>query len=201
MSGTGKRERYGSGGQWRRWPGGSVRGARRGWIGAGLLVLVGGVGWLGVCLPRHLPGHRPARAPATLLSASQTPFEASFAQAQAWYLRAEVRATQQLEALEEWDPDGMRGSAPEIYRRRVIARTAEIVRAEAAARDALCQARTQEERYHAVRLLVHLERDMGRVLAEREAARKLLSLRPQATEAALLLEQAEAEVEPTGRGR
>ena len=197
MRGTGERSE--EVGRWRPRFGRGVVAAGKRWgrIAAGLGVLLGAALWLARGLPRHPPGQRRGGAPAALPIAPRTPFEVSFAQAEGWYVRAEVIVKQQLESLEEWDPSGIQGSAPEIYRRRAIARTGEIVRAEAAAHEALRQARTAEERYRAIRLLVHIERDMGHAQQEREAAEKLVALRPHAAQAALLRQNAEVNEPPS----
>jgi len=114
----------------------------------------------------------------------------SFAQAQRCYLRAEIVTTQQLEALEERDGDSIRGSDAEIYRRSLIARTREIVVAEAAAREAARRAKTNDEVYRAARLLAHIECDMGHPQPELEQAKKLVALQPHNPTALLLLERA-----------
>jgi hypothetical protein len=105
-------------------------------------------------------------------------------------MRAQILAKQQLEALEEWDPDSIRGSMPETYRKNLIARTREIGLAEAAAREACQRAKTNDERYRAARLLARIEHDTRDHQSELEQAKKLVALQPHNPEALLLLERA-----------
>ena len=167
-------------------------GAAARWIkvGVGTALAGGAVLFLGLVFWPHHAAPRRAAILSLALSPPPTPFEASFARAQQWYFRAQVIAKQQLEALEEWDGDALRGSAPEIYRRSVMARTRETGLAEVAAQEAAGRARTREESYRATRLLVHIERDLGRHKAELEQAKKLVALRPHYPEAYMLLERA-----------
>jgi hypothetical protein len=146
--------------------------------------------FLGLVLWRHHAAHPRVAAHATALSQPLTPFQTSFARAQQWYLRAQVITRQQLEALEEWDGAALRGSAAEIYRRSLIARTRETGLAEAAAREATGRAETNEESYRASRLLVYIECDLGHPQAELEQAKKLMALQPHNPEALLLLQRA-----------
>jgi hypothetical protein len=171
-------------------------GGRR-WLktGVGLASLVGCLLCLALTL-RYLPARRPVGSPPAA-APPQTPFQAAFAQAQRWYLDAQRIAKRQLESLEEWDPDNIRGSTPEVYRRSLIARTQEIGRAESAAREAARQAETKEEIYRAARLLVHIEHDLGHHRKELEQAKKLVALQPLKPEARLLMERATAENELT----
>jgi hypothetical protein len=172
--------------------------AVRQWIraGIGLASLLSCLLCLTLVLPRHLPARRRAGSPPLAPSPPQTPFQAAFAQAQRSYVDAQKIAKRQLESLEEWDPDNIRGSMPEIYHRTFIARTQEIGRAAEAARDAAHQAQTTEERYRAARLLLHIEHDLGHHRKELEQAEKLVALQPLKPEARLLLERATAENGP-----
>lgn len=145
---------------------------------------------LGLIFSRRPAAHRRAAVTRAAPPGPQTPFDVSFAQAQRCYLGAEIVTKQQLEALEEWDGDSIRGSAAENYRRSLIARTPEIGLAEAAAREASHRAQTNDEIYRATRLLVHVERDLGNPQAELEQAKKLVALRPHDVPALMLLERA-----------
>jgi hypothetical protein len=148
---------------------------------------------MGLIVARLHAGRPHATAAPTATLPAPTPFAASFTQAQREYFHAQVIAKRQLEALEEWDSDALRGSAPEIYRRALIARTWEIGQAEAAAREAVGRAQTTDERYRATRLLAHIECDRGRHRAELALARTLAALRPHHPEPLLLLARAAAE--------
>lgn len=179
MNRTGQRARRDAAGTATRWTK----------VGVGTALVGGAVLFLGLVFWPHHAAPRRAAILSLALSPPPTPFEASFARAQHWYFLAQVIAKQQLEALEEWDGDALRGSAPEIYRRSVMARTRETGLAEAAAREAAGRARTNEESYRAIRLLVHIEGDLGHHKAELQQAKKLVALRPHYPEA-LLLERA-----------
>ena len=144
-------------GSWRDAVAAAERWAR---VGVGPTVLLACLLFFGLVVLRHWPVHGRAGMPVTARRRPQTPFEASFAQAQDGCLRAQVMTKGQLESLEEWDPNGIRGSAPEAYRRNLIARTQEIARAESAARDAARRATTNPEVYRATRLLVHIAADL-----------------------------------------
>src|SRR5262249_17509860 len=144
-------------------------------------------------LPRYLAVRRRDGTPPAAPPPSQTPFQAAFAEAQRWHLEAQTIAKRQLESLEEWDPDNIRGSTPEIYRRTLIARTREIGRAAAAAHEAAGRAETAEERYRSARLLVQIEHDLGHHRKELEHAEALVALQPRKLEARLLWERAAAE--------
>jgi hypothetical protein len=52
------------------------------------------------------------------------------------YLRAGLASKRQLDAMGEWDPDALNGSAPEQYRRALMARARALGLAETAAREA-----------------------------------------------------------------
>ena len=160
-------------------------------VGVGPALFLAGVLFLGLIFTRHHAVHRRAATLSIAHAQPSTPFEVSFARAQQWYYRAQVIAKQQLEALEEWDEDALRGSAPQIYRRSVMARTRETGLAEAAAQEAAGRARTSEESYRAARLLVHIECDLGHNKAEVEQAEKLVALRPHDSDALLRLRAAE----------
>jgi hypothetical protein len=166
--------------------------------GIGLAALVGCLLCLALVLTHYLPIPRRAGTPPAATPPSQTPFLAVFAQAQQWHLEAQKIAKRQLESLEAWDPDNIRGSMPEIYRRTFIARTQEIGRAAEAARDAAHLAQTAEERYRAARLLLHIEHDLGHHRKELEQAAKLVALQPRKPEARLLLERARVENDRKG---
>jgi len=176
---------------WQRSRKGAIPAGKR-WIhiGVGLAFCLGCLLLLGLIFSRRHAAHPRAGVPLAAPPGPQTAFEAAFAQAQRCYLAAEIVTKQQLEALEEWDGDSIRGSAPEILRRSLIARTREIRLAEAAARGASRRARTSDERYRATRLLVHVERDRGNHQAELEQAKKLVALWPHDPQARLLLERA-----------
>jgi hypothetical protein len=163
-------------------PGARVRPVRVLCLGVVLLI--------GLFCARHRSGHSGAVVAPV---AAPTPFEASFAQARRDYFRAQVIVKRQLEALEEWDSDALRGSAPEIYRRSLLARTPEIGIAEAAAHEAVKRAATTSERYRAVRLLAHIECDRGHHRAELELTRRLVALWPHDLEALLMLQRAAEE--------
>jgi hypothetical protein len=178
------RQRYRPGG--RRW----IR------IGLGLTFFAVCLLCLALIVPRHLPQRRRAAVPPVAVPRPQTPFLTAFTQAQHWYLNAQITTKRQLESLEEWDPDSIRGSMPEIYHRSLIAHTPEIGKAEAAAREAAHRAVTDEEKYRATRLLMHIACDMGHHRKELALAKKLVELEPRKPEARLLLERAVAENVP-----
>jgi hypothetical protein len=167
----------------------------RGWIriGLGLTFFAGCLLCLALIVPRHPPPRRRAAVPPVTVPPPQTPFLTAFTRAQRWYLSAQITTKRQLESLEEWDPDGIRGSMPEIYHRSLIAHTQELGKAEAAAREAADRAVTDEEKYRATRLLMHIAHDMSHHRKELTLAKKLVELEPRQPEARLLLERVAAE--------
>jgi predicted Zn-dependent protease len=192
MSSEKRRRETEGGGEYSRREG-STHGRRRANVRPAQALYLGAVLLIGLLFARLHAGHpRRAVAPSTP-PPTPTPFEASFSQAQRQYFRAGVIAKRQLETLEEWDPDALRGSTPEIYRRSTISRTREIGLAEEAAQEAIRQARTVDERYRVTRLLAHIECDRGHHCAELELARKLVALRPHHPEPLLMLARAAAE--------
>jgi hypothetical protein len=182
----GERERL-----WQRcWRGASSW--RKRWIrgGVGLAFFLGCILLFGLIISGRQAAPRRAGTPLAASPGPPTAFPVLFAQAQRSYLRAQMIAKQKLEALEEWDPDSIRGSTPEIYRKSFIAGTQEIGLARSAAREASRRAKTNDEAYRAARLLAYIERDMGHRRAELEQAKKLVALKPHNPEAWLLLERA-----------
>jgi hypothetical protein len=175
----------------RRFRQGAVSTGKR-WIktGIGPALFLGSVLLLGPIFLRRHAAPRRAGTPLAAPPGPRTAFLAPYAQARQSYLRARIITKGQLEALEEWDPDSIRGSTPEIYRKSLIARTREIGLAEAAAHEAARRAKTKDEVYRAARLLAQIERDLGNHRAEMEQAKKLVALQPHSLEALLMLERA-----------
>jgi hypothetical protein len=158
-------------------------------MGLGLLLVYGcGLthGWM-VSRLRAAPS---SGAPPIAAPRAQTPFETSMATAMRLYLRAEAASTQQLDVAGEWDPDALNGSAPEHYRRVLMARTRELGLAEEAAREAERRAGNKGESYRALLLLARIECDLGHHRTELEEAKQLAALRPQDPGAFLVLRRA-----------
>lgn len=153
--------------------------------------------FLGIGLARHQAAHRRA---STLVTPAQLPsrFEVSFARARHWYFQAQLKAKHKLESVEEWDGAALLGSAPDRYRRSLMARARETGLAETAALEAAHRAQTVPESYAATRLLVHIESDLGHHQAAVEQARKLSALQYHHVEALLLLRTAEREYRQSG---
>jgi hypothetical protein len=132
----------------------------------------------------------PIAAPSSM--GSDTPFAQALAQARALQLQAQVRVKDQLEALEEWDPDRITGSVPEQYRRLFLARTRELWLAREAAGRAVALAQTPDQKYRSCRLLARLECDAGRHGEELLLARRLVRIAPDRADARLYQQHAAA---------
>jgi hypothetical protein len=125
-----------------------------------LVLFLGGILSWGLILPQNQAADPRVVAPLAAPPELQTAFQASFSRAREYHLRARIITKQQLEALEEWDPDSIRRSIPEIYRRSFIKRTREIGLARDAASEACRRAKTSDQVYRADRLLASIERDL-----------------------------------------
>jgi hypothetical protein len=133
-------------------------------------------------LPAHLsPPPRP-----------RTPSQVAWQTAQWQWMLAQQAVCRQIEALEEWDPEAMNGSAPEVCRRQLLARDASggLRRAREAAIQAQTLAQTPREAYRATLLRLRLEREAGHHQAELQQARRLLQLAPESESAWWCLQRA-----------
>jgi hypothetical protein len=125
-----------------------------------------------------------------VISPQDSPSETARQQARRWYLRARVAVKQELDAIAEWDPDSLIGSAAGVYRRQLMAQNIDLQRARIAALKAAELARTLDETYRATRLLACIECELGHHRAELQHAQRLMTLAPRNIDSLLALQRA-----------
>jgi hypothetical protein len=157
-------------------------------------------GGLGLCLllalfrlwgnPHDAPPLHPQLFSLRAPISHHSPTNEALREARRWRLRAQVLVRDQLEALEEEDPDRMDGRTTDLCRRLLMARTRELLLARVEAARAAALARTPDEIYQTALLRAGLECDAGHHQAELRLARQLVHLKPRDTRALLALQHA-----------
>jgi hypothetical protein len=148
---------------------------------------------VGLLLTKVAPVPGPPEMPSGPPLARSGPIEELLKEAARHRTRAKLAVSEELSALEVWDPEGMKDSNPEAWRLRQLSIDPDgnLKRAQTAAQRAAALARTSTDAYRAAELLVLIKHELGRHEAELGHAQSLVRLRPHDPSALSVLRRAE----------